>query len=96
MGKQVVHEIGCAWSTDDGAPPGPGCSHARWTEAFAQDRDRLEPEDQGLPGRPPARRTANPSVTQTCRLPDGTTRVRHAGLFGQTWLTCEVAAGRRD
>ena len=34
----------------------------------------------------------DPSITQTCQLPDGTRRVRHAGLFGQTWLSCEVSA----
>ena len=38
----------------------------------------------------------DPSVTQTCRLPDGGQRVRHAGLFGQTWLTCEVVGRDPD
>lgn len=33
-----------------------------------------------------------PSELQTCRLSGGVTRVRHAGLFGDTWLTCQVAA----
>jgi hypothetical protein len=27
-----------------------------------------------------------------CRLPDGETRVRHSGLFGQTWLTCQLSS----
>jgi hypothetical protein len=30
-------------------------------------------------------------MSQSCRLPDGRQRLRHAGLFGQTWLTCELA-----
>lgn len=34
-------------------------------------------------------RFGDPTLTQVCRL--GTqTRVRHAGLFGDTWLTCQV------
>ena len=37
-----------------------------------------------------------PAATQVCRLPDGKQRVRHAGLFGQTWLTCELAATEAD
>ncbi len=32
-----------------------------------------------------------PAATQLCRLPGGEQRLRHAGLFGQTWLTCELA-----
>jgi hypothetical protein len=37
-----------------------------------------------------------PSELQTCRLPGGIVRVRHAGLFGQTWLTCQVSAAAPD
>jgi hypothetical protein len=33
----------------------------------------------------------DPSLTQVCQVP-GSVRVRHAGLFGDTWLTCEVVA----
>ena len=29
-------------------------------------------------------------MTQTCREPEPSGCVRHAGLFGQTWLSCEV------
>lgn len=37
----------------------------------------------------------SPTVTQECAI-DGGTRVRHEGLFGDTWLGCEVtgAAGQ--
>ena len=71
--------------------PGRGCSPARWTLRSPKTVLADEPADQGVPDRPgPA--YGDPSLTQTCRLPDGTQRVRHAGLFGQTWLTCEVSA----
>jgi hypothetical protein len=29
-------------------------------------------------------------LSQECPAANGATRVRHAGLFGQTWLTCQV------
>jgi len=32
----------------------------------------------------------SPSLTQVCRDPDGV-RVRHAGLFDTTWLSCEIS-----
>lgn len=40
----------------------------------------------------------SPGELQVCRLPGGGVRVRRAGLFGQTWLTCEVSdrAPERD
>jgi hypothetical protein len=89
-GAEVVHELGCVWSTDDGA------SARAWVFArpvdarFARRAVASSRETQGCRvGAGPA--YGDPSVTQTCRLADGTQRVRHAGLFGQTWLSCEVA-----
>lgn len=37
----------------------------------------------------------SPSHEQLCRQ-DGTVRVRHAGLFGDTWLACQVSAPLSD
>lgn len=34
----------------------------------------------------------SPSVEQLCRQDGDVVRVRHAGLFGATWLTCQVSA----
>jgi len=89
VGTEVVHEIGCSWSTDSGS------SARAWVFArpidatFARQAVASSRETEGCKV---DRRAAygDPSVTQTCRLSDGSTRVRHAGLFGQTWLTCEV------
>jgi len=90
VGKQVVHEIGCSWSTDEGA------AARAWL--FARPVDAAFARTAIASSRTTKRcRVTNtpsygePSVTQACREPDGSTRVRHAGLFGQTWLTCEVA-----
>ena len=38
----------------------------------------------------------NPTSTQLCRRTDGELRARHAGLFGQTWLTCELTVTDGD
>jgi len=91
VGTEAVHEIGCSWSTDLGA------SARAWVFArpvdapFARRAIASSREAQGCRVDDGAT-YGEPSVTQTCRPPDGSTRVRHAGLFGQTWLTCEVTA----
>jgi hypothetical protein len=90
VGKEVVHEIGCSWSTDDGAAARAwvfarpvDAAFARAAIASSRKTDGCRVADGPAYG--------EPSLTQTCREPDGSTRVRHAGLFGQTWLSCEVA-----
>ncbi len=90
VGKEVVHEIGCTWSTDDGGTARAwvfarpvDAAFARTAIASSRKADGCRVVDGPAYG--------EPSVTQTCREPDGSTRVRHAGLFGQTWLSCEVA-----
>ena len=91
VGEQVVHEIGCEWSTDDGAAARAWVFARPVDVAFARTAFASSRRTKGCEV---DRRQAygRPSVTQTCRLTDGTTRVRHAGLFRQTWLTCEVAS----
>ncbi len=91
VGSDVLHELGCSWSRDEGT------TARAWI--FAR------PVDEGFArsvvvsaGKTKACQVASgpefgkPSVTQVCSFPDGGHRVRHAGLFGQSWLTCEVAA----
>jgi len=89
-GEQVVHELGCSWSTDEGADARAWIFARPVDAGFARKSIASSRRMQGCSvGQGPA--YGDPSVTQTCRLPDGTRRVRHAGLFGQTWLSCEVA-----
>ena len=38
----------------------------------------------------------SPHRQQSCRLPDGTKRVRLAGLFKDTYLTCQVQAPAKE
>lgn len=91
VGEDVLHEIGCSWSTDAGATAR-AWVFARPVDArFAQ---RVVASSKGTRGCRVVAGPAygKPTVTQVCRLPGGEQRVRHAGLFGQTWLSCEVAA----
>jgi hypothetical protein len=89
VGKEVVHETGCSWSTDTGSSAKAwvfarpvDAAFARQAIASSRRTEGCKVEDGPAYG--------EPSLTQTCRPPDGSARVRHAGLFGQTWLTCEV------
>jgi hypothetical protein len=89
VGKEVVHETGCSWSTDAGAVARAWVFARPVDAAFAR---TAVASSRKTPGCRVARGPSygDPSMTQTCRQPGGSTRVRHAGLFGQTWLTCEV------
>ena len=91
VGQEVVHEIGCAWSTDAGATARAWVFARPVEAAFAKTVLASSRQTKGCQTSP-GPSYGEPSQTQTCRLPDGARRVRHAGLFGQTWLTCEVSA----
>ena len=88
---EVAHEMGCAWT-------GPGGTHARaWVfgrpvaAAFASTLVRQAGRQKGCSS-DPAPIFGTPALLQTCTLAGGVQRVRRAGLFGDTWLTCEVSA----
>jgi hypothetical protein len=90
-GEDVLHEIGCSWSTDEGATAR-AWVFARPVDApFAQ---RAVASNRSTAGCRVVTGPAygKPAVTQVCRRAGGEQRVRHAGLFGQTWLSCEVSA----
>jgi hypothetical protein len=92
VGSEVVHELGCSWSTGEGAAARAWVFARPVDAAFAKTVVAAARETKGCTvRRGPA--YGEPSLTQTCRLPDESRRVRHAGLFGQTWLSCEVVAG---
>lgn len=95
VGKEVVHEIGCTWSTDGGASARAWVFARPVDAAFARQAIASSRETSGCRV-DHATAYGEPSMTQVCRSPDGSTRVRHAGLFGQTWLTCELTAPGKD
>ena len=90
VGKGVVHEIGCSWTGDDGTTARAWVFARPVSTAFARSVIASGRKTQGcrtIAGPP----YGKPAATQVCRTADGKQRVRHAGLFGQTWLACELA-----
>ncbi|MGH3412471.1 MAG: hypothetical protein ACRDPH_05255 [Marmoricola sp.] len=95
-GKQqttdVVAEHGCRWSTPGSSP----AQASAWT--FARPvHDRLARSVRSASSRErgchdvDGPRFGHWSLTQVCRVGSpAEVRVRHAGLFGTTWLTCQV------
>ena len=90
VGKQVVHEIGCSWSTDDGSTARAWVFARPVDAAFGKTVIAASKKTDGCRAAP-GPSYGEPSVTQICRPSGGGARVRHAGLFGETWLTCEVS-----
>jgi hypothetical protein len=87
----VGHEIGCAWT-------GAGGSSARaWvfarpvTADFAGTLVTQAGQQEGCTSAA-APVFGSPAVLQTCPAPGGLERLRRAGLFGDSWLTCELTA----
>jgi hypothetical protein len=94
VGKDVVHEIGCSWTAEDGTTARAWVFGRPITREYARTVIASSKRTKGcrtVPG--PA--YGKPATTQLCRRSEGV-RVRHAGLFGQTWLTCELAATGDD
>jgi hypothetical protein len=89
-----AQELGCRFSAGSSAA-------AAWVVAspvepsFARQVVRDSSRQRSCRDEPGAT-FGQPSELQTCRLPGGIVRVRHAGLFGQTWLTCQVSAAAPD
>ena len=90
VGKDVVHEIGCSWTGDDGTTARAWVFARPVNTAFAQSVIASGRKTKGcrtVAGPP----YGKPAATQVCTTADGKQRLRHAGLFGQTWVTCELA-----
>ena len=88
--SDVTHEFGCRFATGTAAAE-------TWVFARPVDAGFARSVIAKTARRPgctsaPGPRFGTPSQRQTCTLAGGVTRVRFAGLFGQTWLTCQVAA----
>lgn len=89
-GGEIGQEFGCAWF-------GPHARVARaWVfaravnPAFARSLVRRAGQERGCrAGSGPGFGT--PSLVQTCLRDDSPRRIRHAGLFGSSWLSCEIS-----
>jgi hypothetical protein len=95
VGADVVHEIGCSWGRDDGTTAGAWVFARPVDAVLARKVIAAGKEKKGC-------RTVagpsygDPSATQVCRLPGGESRLRHSGLFGATWLTCQISTKGAD
>jgi len=86
----TVAEHGCAWLSTTG----PALARA-WVFASPVDKALARSAITDARNTPGCHLTkspqfGSPTLTQVCEN-KGTTRVRHAGLFGSTWLTCEIS-----
>ena len=86
----VGHELGCAWTTTAGSAAR-GWVFARPVASDFAGTLVAQAGHQAGCTAAPARGFGTPTVLQTCTQAGGTERVRRAGLFGDTWLTCELA-----
>lgn len=98
----VGHEVGCAWKGAGGRTARAWVFARPVSPAFAGSLVRAGAEQERCRAvKGPA--FGKPALTQVCTVPEKNvtglvTRFRHAGLFGDTWLTCEVTgpAAKRD
>jgi hypothetical protein len=91
VGNDVVHEIGCSWTGEKGSTARAWVFARPVNTDFARSVIVSGKKTKGcrtIAGPP----YGKPAETQLCRLAGGEQRLRHAGLFGQTWLTCDLAA----
>jgi hypothetical protein len=91
----VGHEIGCGWAGTAGAAARAWVFARPVDASLAGTLVRQAAHRQGCT----AERTAifgSPALLQTCTLTGGVQRVRRAGLFDDTWLTCEVSGATSD
>ena len=86
----VGHELGCTWTAASG-PAARAWVFARPVTAdFARTVLAQAGKQQGCTAEP-ATVFGTPAVLQTCTLTGDVRRVRRAGLFGDSWVTCELA-----
>lgn len=86
----VTHEFGCSWTRAGGFAARAWVFARPVTRGFA-DRVIRSAGDRPRCVTRPGTAFGAPSMTQVCTLPGKRSRVRHAGLFGDTWITCEIA-----
>jgi hypothetical protein len=86
----VGHEIGCAWTGAAGAAARAWVFARPVTAELAGTLVAQAGRQPGCTGAA-APVFGRPALLQTCPESAGVERVRRAGLFGDTWLTCEVS-----
>jgi hypothetical protein len=85
-----AHELGCGWAGAGGTTARAWVFARPVSVSFAHDVAVAGGAEKGcrLVSGPAFGR---PTMTQVCTLAGPAVRVRHAGLFGDSWLTCETS-----
>ena len=86
---EVGHEVGCAWTAAGGAVARAWVFVRPVTAELAGSLVQQAGKQPGCTAEPTGEFGA-PAVLQTCALADGAQRIRRAGLFADSWLTCEL------
>ncbi|MFL6021865.1 MAG: hypothetical protein ACJ72O_00855 [Marmoricola sp.] len=89
-GGELGHEFGCSWSGPHGRLARAWVFARPVSPAFARTLVRAADRDPGCTARA-GTRFGHPSLVQSCVRSGAPRRTRLAGLFGDTWLSCEVA-----
>jgi hypothetical protein len=87
----VTDEFGCSWTSTAGTTARAWVFSRPVTAVFARRVVRDAAAQRGCRTEP-GPGFGQPSELQVCRLPGDVLRVRNAGLFGNSWLACEVQA----
>jgi hypothetical protein len=89
----VADEFGCSWTSAGGTTLRTWVFARPVTAAFGRDLAVSSGKEPGcrLVSGPEFGR---PTLTQVCSEAAEAKRVRHAGLFADTWLTCEVTSNQ--
>ena len=87
----LAHEFGCEWTGPAGAVARAWVFARPVDTAYATTLVGQARRTKGCTAGP-APVLGNPALVQTCTLAGGVHRVRRAGLFADTWLSCEVQA----
>lgn len=87
----VGHEIGCSWTGTAGSTARAWVFARPVSADFAAALVAQAAKQQGCTAEA-AKVFGSPALLQTCPQPGGLERLRRAGLFGDSWLTCELTA----
>ncbi|MCW2755289.1 MAG: hypothetical protein JWQ32_2700 [Marmoricola sp.] len=94
-GADVGHELGCSWTGPTGVVARAWVFARPVTGAFAASIVAAAAHQRSCTGRPNTI-FGKPAMTQVCSGPSRSVRIRQAGLFGDTWLSCEIQASRQS
>jgi hypothetical protein len=86
----VGHELGCAWTTTGGAAARAWVFARPVTAGLARTLVAQAAHQQGCTSSQESV-FGSPALLQTCTQAGGVERVRRAGLFGDSWVTCELS-----